>query len=159
MKSPSNSSFFAFTSFVLVVLLTACAPPAYDQTADQQLSKLQRDLNGHSIKLLSANSSSNPETRKQGDFDQNEKFYDQAEADIDALRIRMLAVPSKSTDTLTANFDNLSTNLLAQKAEHKKEGRLTDPKIKVWRNAYTVQLTALLQYELGLKSGKTGDSK
>lgn len=137
----------------LPLLLCACVPLAYDQVSDQLISKMQRDLYAHSVSLLGANRSPNDQTRRAGDYEINEAFYDQMDADIYSLRLRMLTLADGSATMLTSNFDNIEANLIQQRKAHQNQGRLLDPQIMVWRNAYAAETSSLLAYELRLKQG------
>jgi hypothetical protein len=95
-----GANFLVVLSFA--ILICSCATPQYDSAVDKSITDLQRKIN---LQIDNWISGVGPE-----DYKTSRKFYDEADADIKSLKLRMTAaVPS--LDVTLSSLGNVIESL------------------------------------------------
>ena len=143
-------------SIVIAVVTWLCAScggaPQYDDTANMQLTNLQKEVDSQIVRFISDDRQHDPASLKDANYSQNIKWYNNVDTDSTALELRMEAIVDPSTANLPEIFNNLHAQMMNIENLHRKEGNL--PAV-VWiplRNQLNAQFAVLLTYELSLKN-------
>jgi hypothetical protein len=137
---------------VLLILLAAgCAVPQYDDTANTELTALQKEVDSQIVTFISLARQGGPDALKKGSYAQNIDWYNKVDTDTTSLELRMEAVLDPSTKNLPTFFDNLRQQFTNLRTTHQAKGNLPAPVWVVTRNQLNVQFAVLITYELSLK--------
>ncbi|MBI5179940.1 MAG: hypothetical protein HZA05_00895 [Nitrospirae bacterium] len=137
------SLFFLIVSGCSVKLISD-----YDEVIDKSVTELQKKVEAFLIKMEGSAGSS------EGEYINNRSFYNEANVEMSAIRLRAEAIPENKItvqhiNEIEKNFENL--RLLHEKRGQKGLTKdLTDP-IKVILN---IQFKAILTLEFAKKRGK-----
>jgi hypothetical protein len=164
-------------ALAILLILSACAAPQYDDQTDKLISQLQTDVDteivtlitlDHKIAALSAHSDAASrkalaEAKTKASYDANTSFYDKIDVDLTGLQTRVDAAPSLATPSLDKSIQNLHDNLLgatgSMQATHEQVDILSEAYLRTVRPLVDAQIGALLTRELGLKGGASSTSK
>ena len=131
--------------------LAGCAAVSYDAEADKQLTSLSQEINLQLITWANQLEASTPTT-----VAYDPKFYNKAEADLTALKIRLQATQSAATDQASAVCQSLLGQVEDLRKLHEKEKAFTSAEfLRAEQQLLNSQLAALLTFELSLKPGQS----
>jgi hypothetical protein len=147
------------TAAALCACLAACASaPQYDDTANTQLTNLQKEVDSQIVRFISDARQNTAESLKDASYAQNIKWYNSVDTDTTSLELRMEAVIDPSTANLPTFFDNLRSQMSNIQTAHQAHTNLPAVFWTVVRNQLNVQFAALITYELSLKGTSSSSS-
>lgn len=141
---------------VLMLAASGCATVKlvgdYDVEIDKGTTALQKNFETFLVKLDSSATAHNKPVES---YDKNKQFYDDATVAISSLRVRADATERNS---LTVRMlDKLRNNLLLLESAHNSPEGITPDDIKLFRQGFNSQFTAILAFELAKKRGEKPD--
>jgi hypothetical protein len=156
----------------VVLRVVACSAPQYDDQTDKLISRLQTDVDGQIVSLITlerkirslsgrtdaASRTALAEAETKAGYDANTSFYDKVDIDLTSLQTRVDAEPSAATPHLDAAIKDLRDNLGSMQVTHEKVGILSEAYLRSVRMLVDAQIGALLTREIGLKSGSSGSA-
>jgi hypothetical protein len=134
------------------IVTLGCAVPKYDLTTDQQLTKLQKDIDSQAVQLIAASNSKHADIKKLGEYGENVKSYNQIEVDMLAVQMRMQAQSIDSKTWINENFEAIRTNIENQRKKHEADGHLNADYVQAFRNINNTRFISLFTYEQVLKT-------
>jgi hypothetical protein len=168
---PSRFPSFAKPAAVaFTIALSGCAAPQYDSQTDKLITTLQTDTDTLLVHLIAENQqiaalsgrtdktslAALDKAKTAAGYLSNIPAYEQIDVDLLSLKTRIDAEPNASTSHLDASLKDLNDNLFGTgslEAQHAADSILPNAYLTTEQIILDTQLTALLKYELVLKSG------
>jgi hypothetical protein len=150
MRERTFSTWLRFFTAVVVLAATTAGCTIklisdYDETTDKAVTQLQRKVDGFLVDMQ--RKAGTPEAA----YARNAQFYDEARVDVDAIRVRVQAIPKND---ITVQQITLIQDSLEKLEQLHKLGFSSPEEIAPLRTAFDTSFTAILKLELAKKRGE-----